>query len=171
VANKIINGKQATIAWYVNDLKISHAYADVNNQIIQHIQKEFGSQMDVTFKRGPVHDYLGMTSDFSEKGQVQLTMFKYIDEILLECPDDLMKGVSLTPAASHLFAADPKCKGLDRETSVLFHRLTAKLLYLYRRTLPDLQLVLSFLTKRVAGPDHRNWKDVCVTSVTRDSYL
>ena len=32
--------------------------------------------------RGKVHKYLGMTLDYSVKGQVKITMPKYIDEML-----------------------------------------------------------------------------------------
>jgi hypothetical protein len=76
VANKVINGKQATIAWYVDDVKISHVDVAVNNEIIEKIRNEFGKHMDTTFKYSPIHDYLGVTIDFSQKGQVQLAMSK-----------------------------------------------------------------------------------------------
>jgi hypothetical protein len=107
--------------------------------------------MDVVFKRGPVHNYLGIIIDFSEKGQVQLMMLDYIHELLLECPVDVMKGMSSTPAANHLFTVNPDCKKLDQEALIIFQHLTAKQLYLLRRTQPDVQLSLSFLTKQAVA--------------------
>jgi hypothetical protein len=89
------------------------------------------------------------------KGQVWLAMFNYIHELLLKCPDDLMKGASSTPGAHHLIAVNPDGEKLNQETSIIFHHLTAKLLYLLRRMLPDLQLLLSFLTKQVV--DTNDW--------------
>jgi hypothetical protein len=71
-----------------------------------------------------------MTIDFADKGQVQLMMLDCIHELLLECPDDLMKGASSMPAPNHLYT---DCKRLNQETSIIFHHLTAKLLYLSRR--------------------------------------
>jgi len=37
IANKIIDKKQSTIAWYVDDMKISHVNQDVVAQSIQDI--------------------------------------------------------------------------------------------------------------------------------------
>jgi hypothetical protein len=39
IANKIIDKKQCTIAWYVDDMKISHVNQDVVTQVIQDIEK------------------------------------------------------------------------------------------------------------------------------------
>lgn len=43
VANKTICGKQATICWYVDDLKISHVDKAVADDLIQVIESEFGT--------------------------------------------------------------------------------------------------------------------------------
>ena len=58
-----------------------------------------------------------------------MTMFDFIDELLKECPDDLMKGTSATAAAAHLFTVSSDSDKLDEETATLYHHLTAKLLY------------------------------------------
>jgi hypothetical protein len=87
-----------------------------------------------------------------------MTTNDFIQELLKECPDDLMKGTSTTPAASHLFAVNPDCEKLDSDTSTMYHLLTAKLLYLSKRTRPDLQLAVSFLSTRVLAPDADDWK-------------
>ena len=42
VANKIINGKQCTIVWYVDNNKISNEDPAVVNSIIQELTKHFG---------------------------------------------------------------------------------------------------------------------------------
>jgi hypothetical protein len=72
--------------------------------------------------------------DFTQKGKVIMTMNDFIQELLKECPDDLMKGTSTTPAASHLFVVNPSCKKLDNDTTTMYHHLTAKMLYLSKRT-------------------------------------
>jgi hypothetical protein len=66
------------------------------------MKEEFGKDMDLTIARGKIHDYLGIRIDFSKKGKVVMSMFDYIDELLKECPEDLMKGASSTGASSHL---------------------------------------------------------------------
>jgi hypothetical protein len=75
-----------------------------------------------------------------------MSMYDYIDELLKETPADLMKGVSASGAASHLYAVNENAEKLDSETVIMFHHLTAKLLYLSKRTRPDLQTPVSFLT-------------------------
>ena len=42
VANKMIEGTQCTIVWYVDDNKISHVNSKVVDQIIAEIEKSFG---------------------------------------------------------------------------------------------------------------------------------
>jgi hypothetical protein len=74
VANKIINGKQCTILWHVDNLQISHIDPDVNTDIIEMIDNEFGKVAPFTITRGWIHDYLGMTLDFSEQGKVKIKM-------------------------------------------------------------------------------------------------
>jgi hypothetical protein len=69
-----------------------------------------------------------------------------------------MTGTSATPAANHLFTVNPDCDKLNEFDVALYHHLTAKLLYLSKRTRPDLLLAVSFLTKRVINPDVDDWK-------------
>ena len=64
-ANKIIDGKQCTIVWNVDDLKISHVDPNVVTAVIADIQKEYDKNDTVTFTRGKVHNCLGMKFYFS----------------------------------------------------------------------------------------------------------
>lgn len=72
VANKIINEKQATVVWYVDDLKISHVDEQVVSMILEKISDEFGStkNMKITTTRGKVHNYLGMCMDYLQKAKL-----------------------------------------------------------------------------------------------------
>jgi Reverse transcriptase (RNA-dependent DNA polymerase) len=47
VVNKVVNGAQCTIVWYVDDLKISHQDSAVVREHIDHIRQEFRSKMDL----------------------------------------------------------------------------------------------------------------------------
>jgi hypothetical protein len=49
VANKVIDGKQCTVLWYVDDNKISHVDPDVVTSIIEKIEEKFG-KMRVTLE-------------------------------------------------------------------------------------------------------------------------
>jgi hypothetical protein len=65
------------------------------------------------------------------KEKVIMSMFDYIDELLKESPDDLMKGSSPSGAAAHLHNVNDDVEKLDADTTIL---LTANLLYLSRQT-------------------------------------
>jgi len=132
VVNKYINGKQCTIAWHVDDLKISHVDPAVVEDIIRLLNEQYGKEEPITVHRGQVHDYLGMQLDFSQEGKVILSMTEYIKNILADAPDD-MQGTASTPASSHLFDVDPLSPNLDSSTSEKFHHITAQLLYLCKR--------------------------------------
>ena len=57
VANKMIDGKQCTITWYVDDVKVSHEDSEVVSNIIQILESKFGT---LKTTRGKKHTYLGM---------------------------------------------------------------------------------------------------------------
>ena len=86
VANKTINGRQCTIIWHVDDLKISHVDKEVIEDIIKMLNKKFGKESPLTTTRGRVLEYLGMTLDYSTKGKVKISMYDYIDKLLTELP-------------------------------------------------------------------------------------
>jgi hypothetical protein len=66
----MINGKQCTILWHVDNLKISHVDPSVVKSVIELLQSEFGKEAPLTITRGKVHKYLGMTIDYSIPGKV-----------------------------------------------------------------------------------------------------
>ena len=158
VMNKMIEGEQCTVAWHVDDLKISHKKGRVVTKLIDSISERYGKEAPLTITRGPVHEYLGMTIDFSKPGEVQFTMMEYIEQVLEETPESLMKGSAATPAASHLFTVGDDREKLSSEDAEIYHHLVAKVLYLCKRTRPDLQTAVSFLTTRVQSPDIDDWK-------------
>jgi hypothetical protein len=146
IANKMIDGKQCTIVWHVDDLQVSHVSAEVTKSIVDLLQAKCGStEAPVMVTRGKIHDYLGMMLDYSEDGKVAICMDSYVNELLKEVPDD-MYGVMATPAADHIYEVDVDAVPLNKETADIFHTLTAKLLFLSKRAHPDIQQVVSFLT-------------------------
>ena len=157
VVNKQINGKQCTILWHVDDLKISHVDPEVVTSIIDIIEAEFGKEAPLTKTRGKVHEYLGMTIDYSTEGKVRFSMIDYVEGMLEELPDD-MSGESVTPASNYLFEVDDECEKLDAETADMFHHNTATLLFLCKRARPDIQPAVAFLCTRVKGPDTDDYK-------------
>ena len=157
VANKQINGQQCTLVWHVDDMKISHADRKIVDDIIKMLEQEFGKEAPLTIRRGKLHDYLGMTLDFSRPGKVQINMEEYIRNMLAELPED-MEGTATTPAAEQLFKINEAPTYLDDQKAMFFHHNVAKLLFLCKRARPDLQTTVAFLSTRVKRPDHDDYK-------------
>ena len=141
VANKIVNGKQCTVTWHVDDLKISHVDEAVVKNVLQQLNEKYGKVSPLTHIIGKKHQYLGMLIDYSESGYVRIDMREYITKILDEVPPE-MRGRATTPAAAYLFDINENCAKLTEEEARFFHYLVAKLLFLcnqiFKLPLPSL---------------------------------
>ena len=160
VFNRTITGKQMTILFHVDDLKLSHVDPNVVTEEIQKLQLEFGKLAELTISRGRVHEYLGMTLDFTTPKKCKVIMTDYVDEILGSAPEELFlgRGQARTPAANDLFKISDTEKQLPKHRSDTFHSLTAQLLFLCKRSRPDLQVAIAFLCTRVQEPTEEDWK-------------
>ena len=107
MVNKKVDGKQLTVAWHVDDLKVSHEEEKVLDEFIAMMEEEFGQETPLSVSRGLVQEYLGMTLDFSERGRVVVKMSNYVKNMLNDAPA-LMDGKAVTPAAAHLFKVNTK---------------------------------------------------------------
>ena len=125
---------------------------------MKQIEARFGKEAPLTVTRGPVHEYLGMTIDFSRPGMVQFHMKAFIDDLIAETPSELLKGMAASPGGQHLFTVNEDCPKLSEKQAELFHHLTAKLLYICKRTRPDIQTTIAFLTTHVSSPDCDDYK-------------
>jgi len=65
----MINGKQFTVLWHVDDLKISHKDKKTVDQFIEWAINKYEDSEITKLKpsRGVVHDYLGVALDYSER--------------------------------------------------------------------------------------------------------
>ena len=75
VANKMINGKQCTIAFHVNDNKISHQDPAEVTEAIQILEDEFRK---MKAQRGKTHDYLGMEITYHDNKKVSINIKTYL---------------------------------------------------------------------------------------------
>jgi hypothetical protein len=153
VANAMIDGKQCTIAWYVDDLKVSHMQKSVVMKILKAIETKFGGLKITT---GRNHTYLGMDITFKKNGTLEIRMKDYIKEAIEASKEDVSKGVS-TPANRHLFDIDETSERLSRDQSDLYHHIVAKLLYVSKRSRLDIQLTIGFLCTRVSCSTMEDW--------------
>jgi hypothetical protein len=124
----------------------------------ENIFEDGSGKMSVS--RGKIHKYLGMTLDYSVRGQVRITMIDYIDEILSAFgkADSKGLGTKTSAAPENLFKTDEDCEKLQLDKTVEFHNLVAKTLYATKRARPDTCTAIAFLTTRVRAPDRDDWK-------------
>ena len=71
LANNMIGGKQLTVCWHVDDLKISCVDANEVTKMIQWLESEYG---EMHGSRGKRHDYLVMWLYYSITGELRISM-------------------------------------------------------------------------------------------------
>jgi hypothetical protein len=153
VANKFVNGKQLTIAWFVDDTKISHADSKVVDWLINEIEKKHDK---MTVYRGKQHTFLGMDIEFLKNGRLKILMKGYIEEAIEDFGEDLSRSAS-SPASKGLFDINQDSPRLCQEKSDRFHSIVAKLLYVCLRSRLDTSLAVAFLTTRVSKSTEQDW--------------
>ena len=165
IGNRMVEGKQQSCCFHVDDCMITHVDAKVNSKFIKTLREEYESLFEdgsgkMVVHRGKVHKYLGMTLDFTTPGQVKVTMFDYIKEILatFEKVAPMELGTKTSAAPKNLFTVNEDCEKLVAAKSEQFHHLVAKTLFVTKRARPNTGTVVSFLSTRVWGPDKDDWK-------------
>ena len=85
-------------------------------------------------------------------------MIKYAKQSLDDFPG-VITSTSISPAANQLFVVrdEEEAMLLPKEQTQQFHHSVAQLLFLCMRARPNLQTVISFLTKLVENPDEDDW--------------
>ena len=158
VANAMVKGKQHTIRFHVDDLMSSHVDAAVNTKFLKWLNKMYGEFGEVKATRGPKHDYLGMTFDFSQPGKVPIDMIDYINSMVDDFSVKLQStDTRQTPAADDLFAKGDG-KKLPKEKAEEFHTFVAKGLFACKRARPDIHTAIAVLCTRVKEPNENDWK-------------
>ncbi len=51
---------------------------------------------------GCKHEYLGVKMEFNDDGMLDVSMFKYLQDVIDDFPE-VIRGRAATPAAAHLF--------------------------------------------------------------------
>ncbi len=133
IANTIIIGKQMTITWHVDDLKVLHVDPFQITIFAAYLASIYSNGLVV--HRGKVHDYLGMDLNFANKGVAQISMITYTTKILTNFPESITTSCA-TPAADHLFTVrdEATAKFLPKTQAQAFHHTVAQLLFLCTQT-------------------------------------
>jgi len=140
------SGGFTTVCFHVDDGLATSPDASELTQLIEDMKAAFH---EIKFVFGDTHEYLGMLLDFSIPEQCELTMRKYISDLM---EDFGVTGIARTPASLDLFDIDTNSPLLSAELKERFHRGTAQCLYLATHVRPDILCAVSFLTTRVQAP-------------------
>jgi hypothetical protein len=67
-----------TICFHVDDCKLSHRKTKVMDSMIEYLRQEYesifeGGSREMTVSRGKIHKYLGITLDYTVRGQLPST--------------------------------------------------------------------------------------------------
>ena len=123
------------------------------------------SKKELAETKGDIHEYLGLTIDFSgrydpnhpnKKGQVVFIMYDYIEDIIASAPPD-MRGIAPDPAISKLFSVHKTSPRLGTAEADEFHSMTAWLLFATKRARPGIQVAVAYLCTRVQEPTEDNF--------------
>ena len=103
-AKKMVNGSQMRVVWHVDDLKVSHKSEFDITRFADYLISIYGG---LSSSGDKVHDYLGTNLDFSDKGQLQVSMIPYLINVLMEFPEEL-GAAALSPALDNMFKVRPE---------------------------------------------------------------
>ena len=158
VANKYVRGKQLTVLFHVDDVKVSCVHKDTVDNFIQWVDYMYGDpDKPIRVSRGKRHDYLAMILDYTEPGKVKIDMRYYMKKMLTEFPVKLKTTeTSMTPANENLFRID-KSKTLEESRAQDFHTTVARALFVSKRARPDIQPTVAALCTRVQSPNETDW--------------
>ena len=101
----VVNHKQCTIGWHVDDVRCSHVDPMVMEHMIDLMSKEFGKDAPLTVSCDKVHEYLGMPFYFTEEGAITIDMSDYVKTIIADMPEEMI-GKAPTPAAIACFKSE-----------------------------------------------------------------
>ena len=149
VANKMIDGHQCTVAFYVDDNKISHRDPKVVTRVINELKEHFG---DLKIKRGNRFDLLGMDVEIKNK-KVHISMIDHLKNAIeaYEAGLGLMsKRHPAVPGRSDTYDEGKETQELNKKESEVFHTVTAKLLHVCKRARLDIEPVVAYLCTRVS---------------------
>ena len=96
-----------------------------------------------------MHDYLGMTLDYSVPGQVSIDMSHFVKKMVKAFPQENLEGASVaSPWNKNLYKVQHDSTPLE-----LFHTMTVQGLFLCKHGHPDIAPAIAYLTTWVQEPN------------------
>jgi hypothetical protein len=144
-------GVQSSIGIHVDDCFISCVVPEILESIVQWFAEEFE---DLNVTRGNVHQFTGMTLDYTEQDKLIVTMKNQIDNLLQKTGTT---GTAVSPAEADLFTIDATSPTLDNKRKEEFHSIIATISYIAKRIKPECLVVTSMLASRVHCATEQDW--------------
>mmetsp|Transcript_16608 Transcript_16608/g.23570 ORF Transcript_16608/g.23570 Transcript_16608/m.23570 type:complete len:462 (-) Transcript_16608:60-1445(-) len=154
IANKEVNDSQCKITWYVDDAKTSHKSPSVVTHMIKKLENTYE---DLKATRGKSHTLLGINFTINDNGTIELDTIQYLRDILSNFPDKISESAT-SPATKDIFEVKEEDETLDKGRGEIFHMTCAKLLWVMKRSRPDIEVPISFLCTRVVEPTIKDWE-------------
>ena len=124
----------------MDDLQVSHKDLCEITKFAVFLSSIYVKELPV--HRGKVHNYLGVDFDYSMRGEVKISMIKYLNNVIKEFPKYMPTKHAATPASDHLFKVrdknGPAYCPLSEERARQFHHTTAQLLFISSRARGDI---------------------------------
>jgi len=130
---------------------------DVVSSGIDYLSRIYSKEAPLTVTRVKLNQYLGMKLDYSLISKVQIKMSDYIRASWSHCHQAWM--VNLPPRQQFTCSINKYAKILEPPEAETFHHYVAKLLFLCKRSRPDIQMVIAFLSTGVNAPDQDDSKN------------
>ena len=153
VANKMIDGKQCTIIWWVDDNCINHVSDGVLDMVIGAIEAKFGKKLT----RGNEHVFLGMNLRLPGDGTIRIKVKEYIEEAIAWFGEKLTRS-AVTPATKQLFVLDPNAKVPPESRRERLRSIVGQLLRVCKRGRSDVDLSVAYLCTRASKSTTNDWK-------------
>ena len=149
--NKMVNREQLTVKFHVDELKALHKEQIILNEFLNNVRRsEFGQEDELAETNGLVHEYLGITINYSIPGKVAFLIYDFLEKVILEESKDLKKSCEYYLGNDKLFKVDENSSKRPPKKAELFHFIVAELLFTSKRGRPDTQVCVAFSYTRDA---------------------
>ena len=156
--NKMVNSKQITVQFLVDDLHISCKNMDTIDRLIKDLNQKFKTNFqELAITKGKVHDYLGINIDYSNNEYVEFRMYNFLKDVLSEARPD-MNGRSKWSANTKQFDVDVTSTKPNVSDQDYFHWMVKRLLFVAKRACPDIQVAVAFLCTQVSDLSQQDYK-------------
>ena len=86
-----------------------------NDDFVSDLREELGKENRLNNNKGLIHDYLGIIIDYLLAGKAVFTMYDYLEDVFVKCPEDLKNGMSIYSASNNLFMVGDYSTRLSKE--------------------------------------------------------